>query len=160
MFVIGFGKTGIQFFAAESGIAADLPLPILKQASQNRARSLHHGKVFSRSSFSSISRPLINDIVRAKPRRIIFKLGAANNQAAKADSSANIEIENGCTLVWSGAGTFRLCFFIRIQSRIRGCKFPTADFRCQSRGFGREVCPRVFCGFWQQSNHSPIQSLL
>lgn len=92
MFVIGFGKTGIQFFAAGSSIAEDLPLPVLKQASQNRARSVHHGKVFSQPSFASLSRPLINDIVQAKPRRIIFKLGAANDEAAKAASSASIEI--------------------------------------------------------------------
>ena len=52
------------------------------------------------------STPLIQDILKAKPRRVIFKPGAENEELARAASSAGIETVNGCTLVMLGAGTF------------------------------------------------------
>ena len=52
------------------------------------------------------SAPLIQDILKAKPRRIIFNPGAENEELARAASSAGIEAVNGCTLVMLGAGTF------------------------------------------------------
>ena len=52
------------------------------------------------------STPLIQDILNAKPRRIIFNPGAENGELAKAASSAGIETVNGCTLVMLGAGMF------------------------------------------------------
>ena len=52
------------------------------------------------------STPLIQDILKAKPRRIIFNPGAENEDLAKAASAAGIEVVNGCTLVMLGAGMF------------------------------------------------------
>ncbi len=52
------------------------------------------------------STPLIDDIIQAKPRRIIFNPGAENEELAKAAEDAGIEVVNGCTLVMLGAGTF------------------------------------------------------
>jgi predicted CoA-binding protein len=52
------------------------------------------------------STPLIQDILKSKPRRIIFNPGAENEDLAKAVSSAGIETVEGCTLVMLGAGTF------------------------------------------------------
>lgn len=52
------------------------------------------------------STPLIQDILKAKPRRIIFNPGAENPELERAASSAGIEAVNGCTLVMLGAGTF------------------------------------------------------
>lgn len=45
------------------------------------------------------STPLFQDIVKAKPRRVIFNLRAENEELAKAASLAGIESVNGCTLV-------------------------------------------------------------
>jgi predicted CoA-binding protein len=50
--------------------------------------------------------PLIEDIIKARPRRIIFNPGSENDELAKAAESAGIEVVNGCTLVMLGAGTF------------------------------------------------------
>ena len=50
--------------------------------------------------------PLIHDIIRAKPRRIIFNPGAENDALVKAAQGAGIEVVVGCTLVMLGAGTF------------------------------------------------------
>ena len=52
------------------------------------------------------STPLIQDILRANARRIIFNPGAESEELARAASSAGIECVNGCTLVMLGAGTF------------------------------------------------------
>lgn len=52
------------------------------------------------------SAPLMDDILKAKPRRIIFNPGAENPELEKAAASAGIETVNGCTLVMLGAGTF------------------------------------------------------
>src|SRR5471030_2009325 len=52
------------------------------------------------------STPLIQDILKAKPRRIIFNPGAENPELARAASLAGIETVNGCTLVMLWAGTF------------------------------------------------------
>ena len=52
------------------------------------------------------SKPLIQDILMAKPRRIIFNPGAENDELSRSASSAGIETVNGCTLVMLGAGTF------------------------------------------------------
>ena len=51
------------------------------------------------------STPLIDDILKAKPRRIIFNPGAENEELAQAASSAGIKTVNGCTLVMLGSGT-------------------------------------------------------
>ena len=52
------------------------------------------------------STPLIDDIIQAKPRRIIFNPGAENDALVKAAQGAGIEVVFGCTLVMVGAGTF------------------------------------------------------
>ena len=52
------------------------------------------------------SAPLIQDILKAKPGRIIFNPGAENEELAKTALSAGIETVEGCTLVMLGAGTF------------------------------------------------------
>jgi uncharacterized protein len=52
------------------------------------------------------STPLIDDIVRAKPRRIIFNPGAENELLAQAAATAGIETVQGCTLVMLDTGTF------------------------------------------------------
>jgi predicted CoA-binding protein len=52
------------------------------------------------------STPLIDDILKARPRRIIFNPGAENDELASAASSAGIETVNGCTLVMLGSGRF------------------------------------------------------
>jgi predicted CoA-binding protein len=52
------------------------------------------------------STPLMDDIVKAKPRRIIFNPGAENEELARAAQAAGIETVNGCTLVMLGTGSF------------------------------------------------------
>ena len=52
------------------------------------------------------STPLLQDILDAKPRRIIFNPGAENSELEKAASARGIETVNGCTLVVLGAGAF------------------------------------------------------
>lgn len=52
------------------------------------------------------STPLIQDIITAKPRRIIFNPGTENEELAKAASLAGIVTVNGCNLIMLGAGTF------------------------------------------------------
>ena len=52
------------------------------------------------------STPLIDDILKAKPRRIIFNPGAENEDLARAALAAGIETVNGCTLVMLGTGSF------------------------------------------------------
>ena len=49
---------------------------------------------------------LIDDIIQAKPRRIIFNPGAENDALVKAAEDAGIAVVIGCTLVMLGAGGF------------------------------------------------------
>ena len=52
------------------------------------------------------STPLMQEIIGAKPRRIVFNPGAENPGLADAARAAGIEVVEGCTLVMLGAGTF------------------------------------------------------
>ena len=52
------------------------------------------------------STPLIDEIVTAKPQRIILNPGAENEELAAAASSAGIEVVEGCTLVMLKTGLF------------------------------------------------------
>ncbi len=52
------------------------------------------------------STPLIDEILAAKPQRIIMNPGAENDDLAAAASSAGIEVVEGCTLVMLRTGLF------------------------------------------------------
>jgi predicted CoA-binding protein len=52
------------------------------------------------------SKPLIDGIVAAKPRRIIMNPGAENSALADKAEEAGIEVVEGCTLVMLRAGQF------------------------------------------------------
>ena len=52
------------------------------------------------------STPLIDEIVAAKPQRIILNTGAENEELAAAASGAGIEVVEGCTLVMLRTGLF------------------------------------------------------
>ena len=52
------------------------------------------------------SDPLIEGILRAKPRRIIFNPGAENTDLAAQAEKHGIEVVEGCTLVMLRSGTF------------------------------------------------------
>jgi uncharacterized protein len=52
------------------------------------------------------STPLIDEILAAKPHRIIFNPGAENEALAKAAQAAGIEVVNDCTLVMLNTGAF------------------------------------------------------
>ena len=52
------------------------------------------------------STPLIDEIVAAKPQRIILNPGAENEELAAAASGAGIEVVEGCTLVMLRTGLF------------------------------------------------------
>ena len=52
------------------------------------------------------STPLIEEIIGAKPRRIIFNPGAENPQLAEEARKRGIEVVEGCTLVMLGSGAF------------------------------------------------------
>ena len=52
------------------------------------------------------STPLIDEIVAAKPQRIILNPGAENEELAAAASGAGIEVVEGCTLVMLQTGLF------------------------------------------------------
>lgn len=52
------------------------------------------------------SDPLIEQIVRATPGRIILNPGAENDQLAEAARKRGIEVVEGCTLVMLSVGTF------------------------------------------------------
>ena len=52
------------------------------------------------------SDPLIDDIVRAKPRRIIMNPGAENKNLAAKARAHGIEVVEDCTLVMLRSGTF------------------------------------------------------
>jgi hypothetical protein len=52
------------------------------------------------------SNPLIDEIVEAKPRRIIMNPGAENPALAAKAEAAGIEVVEGCTLVMLRTGQF------------------------------------------------------
>jgi len=52
------------------------------------------------------SDPLIEEIVAARPRRIIFNPGAENDSLEEKADAAGIEIVHGCTLVMLQTGSF------------------------------------------------------
>lgn len=52
------------------------------------------------------SDPLIEEIVSAKPRRIIMNPGAENDALEDAAKAQGIEVVHGCTLVMLQTGTF------------------------------------------------------
>ncbi|MEP6976103.1 MAG: CoA-binding protein [Spartobacteria bacterium] len=52
------------------------------------------------------STPLIDEILAAKPERIIMNPGAENDELSAAASSAGIEVVEGCTLVMLKTGLF------------------------------------------------------
>ena len=55
---------------------------------------------------AACSSPLIQDIIAAKPRRIIFNPGAENSELAAEAQSHGIEVAEGCTLVMLATGQF------------------------------------------------------
>jgi predicted CoA-binding protein len=52
------------------------------------------------------STPLIDEILAARPQRIIMNPGAENEELAAAASGAGIEVVEGCTLVMLRTGLF------------------------------------------------------
>src|SRR3954471_3044291 len=52
------------------------------------------------------SNPLIDEIIAAKPRRIIMNPGAENAELATKAEEAGIEVVEGCTLVMLQTGQF------------------------------------------------------
>jgi uncharacterized protein len=52
------------------------------------------------------SNPLIDEIIHAKPRRIILNPGAENSALAAKAEEAGIEVAEGCTLVMLRTGQF------------------------------------------------------
>ena len=52
------------------------------------------------------SNPLIDEIIAAKPQRIIMNPGAENPALAEKAEAAGIEVVEGCTLVMLGTGQF------------------------------------------------------
>jgi uncharacterized protein len=52
------------------------------------------------------SNPLIDEIILAKPRRIIMNPGAENPVLAEKAEAAGIEVVEGCTLVMLSTGQF------------------------------------------------------
>ena len=52
------------------------------------------------------SNPLIDEIISAKPRRIIMNPGAENSELAAKAEEAGIEVVEGCTLVMLQTGQF------------------------------------------------------
>lgn len=52
------------------------------------------------------SNPLIEEIIKAKPRRIIMNPGAENFSLAEKAEEAGIEVVEGCTLVMLRSGQF------------------------------------------------------
>ena len=52
------------------------------------------------------SNPIADEIVAARPRRIIMNPGAENNDLAEKAEAAGIEVEYGCTLVLLHTGGF------------------------------------------------------
>jgi len=52
------------------------------------------------------STPMIEEIIAAKTRRIIFNPGSENRELAEAAEAAGIEVVEGCTLVMLSTQTF------------------------------------------------------
>lgn len=52
------------------------------------------------------SNPLIDEIIAARPRRIIMNPGAENQALAEKAEAAGIEVVEDCTLVMLGTGEF------------------------------------------------------
>ncbi len=52
------------------------------------------------------SEPLIEEIIQARPSRIIFNPGAENERLAQAAQASGIEVVHGCTLVMLATGAF------------------------------------------------------
>lgn len=52
------------------------------------------------------SMPLIDDVLKAKPRRIIMNPGAHNDTLEEKATASGIEVEHDCTLVMLGANAF------------------------------------------------------
>ncbi|MES2767129.1 MAG: CoA-binding protein [Bacteroidota bacterium] len=52
------------------------------------------------------SMPLIDDILKAHPRRIILNPGAHNNTLEEKATEKGIQVEHDCTLVMLGANAF------------------------------------------------------
>ncbi len=52
------------------------------------------------------SDPLIDEIVAAKPRRIIMNPGAENDELARKAKAAGIDVDYDCTLVMLQTGSF------------------------------------------------------
>lgn len=52
------------------------------------------------------SDPLVDEIVKAKPRRIIMNPGAENEDLAQKAEAAGIEVDYACTLVLLQTGAF------------------------------------------------------
>jgi predicted CoA-binding protein len=55
---------------------------------------------------SARSQPLIDEIIEAKPHRIIMNPGAENYALAEKAEEAGIEVVEGCTLVMLQTGQF------------------------------------------------------
>ena len=53
-----------------------------------------------------ILRPMIDDIIYAKPRRVIFNPGSESNEASERFKSAGITVQNACTLVLLNTSSF------------------------------------------------------
>jgi hypothetical protein len=64
---------------------------------------IHTVSIYMRAACST---PLIEEILAAKPQRIIMNPGAENEALAEAASSAGIEVVEGCTLVMLRTGLF------------------------------------------------------
>ena len=52
------------------------------------------------------STPLIDDIIKAKPRRVILNPGAENDELTKRCEQAGVQVEEACTLVLLTTGQF------------------------------------------------------
>jgi uncharacterized protein len=53
-----------------------------------------------------ISSTLIDDVLAAKPRRVILNPGAHNDKLSAECAKSGIEVVEGCTLVMLGTGSF------------------------------------------------------
>lgn len=67
------------------------------------SQPLHTVTVYLRAARSM---PLIDEILAAKPQRVILNPGAESDDLAAAASSAGIEVVEGCTLVMLRTGLF------------------------------------------------------
>ena len=56
---------------------------------------------------SARSDPLVEEIIHARPRRIVFNPGAENDRLENAAREAGIEVVHGCTLVMLQTGAWQ-----------------------------------------------------